>query len=960
MTTAILSCLTTFTGQLRSHAQVAPPITADTTLGTEASLINITHGSATTHTITGGALRDATLFHSFDQFSIPTGDRVLFANTEAISNIISRVTGNNLSFLDGTLQANGSANVFLINPNGIVIGPSAQLQLGGSFFASAGEGVEFNDGAAYRARSPERPPLLNISAPIGLVLGDAPGRVQALASTLSVAEGQTISLHGGDIDLQGTQLTAPNGRIELNSPGNISLTNQSVLETTGAGGGAIQLQGEIITLSDASALISDTLGDQNGDGIHIVADQLTIENGSFVGASTSGTGASSTINIVATEDIAISGVSFADFFISQSLVFTGGRQISDRQTGGLFSFTTGPGRSGDISLQAPNITLTEGATVSAETIGTGRSGDINLTAPQSIRLNASGIYAQSLSRVPLLIDFFVEGRFTQTPTGLSTQGTPAGASGDITLRTAQLRLEDNSVVSASTVTDNTSGTLTVQATDSVVLRETSTSPQVLSSFLASVSIGGNGAAGNTLIETGRLVMQSNTGIYSSTGNFTIPFGGPAGDITIIATESVDIDGSSTTRLFPTLITSSSRSASPAGEIQIVTPTLSIIEAGVISSETFDAGQGGSIQIDASEIFVSGRSILENGSVSGIFTTSGDRGPIGNIPFIGGPATGSAGNISLNTQNLLVDRSATISVASSELGDAGNLDIIAESVRLSEGGSLTASTISGVGGNIVVDATNLTLDDSSITAAATRDSGGNLSIKLQEALLLRQGSLISTEAGTAGAGGNGGDISLNTAFVVAVPSENSDIRANAFEGNGGNVAVTARNLFGINFRPDVLDTPKSDITASSLFGRNGEVVITELNPSTPQSDSGLPVETAPPAVAYSCRGPRTQPGRFISSGRGGLPISPVSPMGTDDLWQDLAPLALPASATILDQPSQSSMEMDNATPEPGATEPAVEARQWRRDADGVVTLFAQSAESGHHLAPQEICLGRNRK
>ncbi|MEN8447152.1 MAG: S-layer family protein, partial [Cyanobacteria bacterium J06555_13] len=224
----------------------------------------------------------------------------------------------------------------------------------------------------------------------------------------------------------------------------------------------------------------------------------------------------------------------------------------------------------------------------------------------------------------------------------------------------------------------------------------------------------------------------------------------------------------------------------------------------------------------------------------------------------------------------------------------------------------------------------------------------LALSLQDVLLLRNGSLISTEAGTAGTGGDGGDIALSTGFVVAVPSENSDIRANAFEGDGGNVTVTARNLLGIAFRPGLLESPLSDITASSRFGRSGDVVVTELNPDTLQPERELPVDTAPPTVARGCRGQGAQTGSFVSSGRGGLPENPISPLSADGLWQDLAPLDLEALENQGDIVSQSSQELVT-------TEPIVEARAWQRDRNGIITLFAQAAVPAEHLAQAGTCL-----
>ncbi|MEL6813240.1 MAG: filamentous hemagglutinin N-terminal domain-containing protein [Cyanobacteria bacterium J06598_3] len=983
----LLSGVAAFVGGDRTHAQV----TADTTLGTETSVINATTtGSNATYGITGGALRDTTLFHSFDQFSVPSGDTTLFLNADALTHIIGRVTGNNLSRLEGTIRAGGRANVFLINPAGIVFGPAAQLDIGGSFLASTGEGLRFDDGFVYGTRSPDAPPLLRVSAPTGLVLGNGSQAIEVIEPTLSVADGQTLALIGSEVVLTGAELNTVGGRVELggvaeagelslsqtdagwdvglssalssalsggdsrevtgqpngqpNGQGAVRLLEQSVIDTSGPGGGAIELQGQTVRLAGQSALISDTLGGLNGDGIRVNAVDFSSEAGSFLGAATSGAGASSSIEITAA-DISIEGRSVEAFEVSQNLIFTGGRQLSDRQTGGFFTFTTGSGNSGAITLQGERIQLSEGASVSSETLGTGRSGDISITTTERIGLNGSGIYSQSLTRIPLQVE-----RIFQTPTGLLSQGIPAGSAGNITLSTTELSVEDRSVISSSTLSDGNAGDLVIRATDSVVLQESV--PVMfpsLPSLLANVSIGGNGSAGDTTIETGRLVIQRSLGIFSSTGLFTVPFGGPAGDINIVATDSVDIF-SGFPGFFQSTIDLSSRSEAAAGSLNLTTPSLSIREGANIITATVNAGAGGAIQIGASDIVISGRGPGENGSVSGIFSTSGDFGPtVTSIPFIGGPATGNGGTITLTTQNLLVEDEASISVESSELGAAGNLNITAERILLADDGNLNASTATGAGGNIALIADSITLNDAQITAEATRDDGGNLALNLQEVLLLRNGSLISAEAGTAGAGGNGGDITLNSGFVVAVPTENSDIRANAFEGNGGNVNITARNLLGIAFRPDVLDTPESDITASSLFGRNGEVVITEINPEPPQADAELPVETAPPSVARGCRGQGAQTGSFVSSGRGGLPTSPVSPLSADELWQDIAPLNIENMGETVAVPVMTA-------PISGAISgPIVEAQQWRRDAEGTVTLFARSPQTAEHLTQAAACL-----
>lgn len=83
--------------------------------------------------IDGGAQRGSSLFHSFDQFNINPGQRVYFANPSSIQNILTRITGNTTSNIQGVLGVAGNANLFLLNPNGILFGPNAQLDIRGSF-----------------------------------------------------------------------------------------------------------------------------------------------------------------------------------------------------------------------------------------------------------------------------------------------------------------------------------------------------------------------------------------------------------------------------------------------------------------------------------------------------------------------------------------------------------------------------------------------------------------------------------------------------------------------------------------------------------------------------------------------------------------------------------------------------------------------------------------------------------
>jgi filamentous hemagglutinin family protein len=99
-------------------AQVIP----DTSLETENSVVslNVNIKGLPADRIDGGATRGENLFHSFDQFNVGNGQRVYFTSPAGIKNILMRVTGNNLSNILGTLGVDGGANLFLLNPNGII------------------------------------------------------------------------------------------------------------------------------------------------------------------------------------------------------------------------------------------------------------------------------------------------------------------------------------------------------------------------------------------------------------------------------------------------------------------------------------------------------------------------------------------------------------------------------------------------------------------------------------------------------------------------------------------------------------------------------------------------------------------------------------------------------------------------------------------------------------------------
>jgi filamentous hemagglutinin family protein len=310
-----LISLSMIAGTQRSDAQAIVP---DGTVGTTVTRSN------NAFTITGGTLSGTNLFQSFQEFSIPTGGSAFFNNATSVQNIFSRVTGSSVSNIDGLIRANGTANLFLLNPNGILFGANASLNIGGSFIGSTAQAIKFADGSEFTTVT-ANPSLLTISVPIGLQMGQNPGAIQvngaghrlasASANTtpyssagaiagLKVQPGKTLALVGGGIHLTGGTLTAERGRIELGSLGEdqfvgldvrvprwqldytnvnqfreIQLSQRSLLDVSGVGAGAIQVQGQHLRLTDGSLIFSENRGIQPADDIIVRADVLEIIGG---------------------------------------------------------------------------------------------------------------------------------------------------------------------------------------------------------------------------------------------------------------------------------------------------------------------------------------------------------------------------------------------------------------------------------------------------------------------------------------------------------------------------------------------------------------------------------------------------------------------------------------------------------------------------------------------------------
>ncbi|KGF73387.1 hypothetical protein DO97_20060 [Neosynechococcus sphagnicola sy1] len=432
-----ISCLVVFglaTSQSNGCIQAASAqITPDSTLGAEQSVVvpNVSFNNQMGDRIDGGAIRGGNLFHSFLDFNIASGRAAYFTNPSGVSNIFSRVTGTSISNIQGTLGVLGTANLFLINPNGILFGPRASLDLRGSFVGSTASQIQFADGTRYSARDPQVSPLLTVSLPIGLQFGDNPGaiiqRSQAInpispnfagePGGLEVDPGETLALIGGEILLEGGNITAPSGRVELGSVGSnalVSLQPEAQGWSFSYGGVSAFRDIQITQRQEQTSLITSvidvssslTLGQPLPSGeIQLQGQHIKINEGTEIIAANLSDQPANSLLINGSQSVELSG--------SQG----GGSMI-------VLALGAGPG--GNLIINTPSLTVRDGSQITTTTLGSGRGGNLIINAPAQVEITGG---TRNQSGQLLLSTLFA-----------GTAG--SGDAGSITINTPRLSILD--------------------------------------------------------------------------------------------------------------------------------------------------------------------------------------------------------------------------------------------------------------------------------------------------------------------------------------------------------------------------------------------------------------------------------------------------------------------------------------------------------------------------------------
>ncbi|MCC5638667.1 S-layer family protein [Nostoc sp. CHAB 5844] len=788
--------------------------------------------------INGGTPTGSNLFHSFQEFSVPTNGTAIFNNAANVQNIITRVTGNSVSQIDGLIRANGTANLFLINPQGIIFQPNAKLNIGGSFLATTANSLKFADGREFRAKVNQITPLLSLSIPIGLQFTGKTGQIQINGNGgidldtdksidsnlgLQVLPGKSLTFVGGDVSLNGGILQAPGGRVELGglaATGTVGLNFDNNLQLSFPSGVARAN----ISLTNASTI---NVVAENRGSIAINARNLDIVN------------ASSLVAGIGTE-LGEVGSQAGDITLNA----TGDVKFEERSQiiNNVNSNSIGDG--GNITIQGESVLFSNSSRLQSLTNGRGNAGDVTLKAQDSVTFQGS----------------------SSTFTFIGGQGIGNGA--NIMIQAGSFSLIDGSGFLSSSGGQGNAGNVTVEATDSVIFNGID-SQGSSSGVFTNAEFSASGKSGDITIRASSLSLRDGAQLDTSTGNSE-----PGGDITI-ETGSVLLTGIDSTG-FISAIRSQVYGIGSGGNITIKANSLSLQDGAQINSNTQAQGNAGNVKLEINGA-VSLAGVAENGNAGGIFSS------------VEPEATGLGGDINIQANSLFVSDGARLSASTLGQRNAGNINVnVTDAIAfdsmnsISPSGAFTSVEPEAVGnaGNINLTARSIRLDNqAAISAITTSGNGGDINLQVQDILLLRRNSTISTSAGTARQGGDGGNITINApnGFIVAIPNENSDITANAFSGKGGRVNIQAFGIFDI--QPRQSSTFLNDITASSELGVDGTI---ELN--TPDVDPNQGIVELPAnlvdasnQITQGCTQRRGRSNSFVVTGRGGLPLNPSEPL-----------------------------------------------------------------------------------
>ena len=808
---------------------------------------NITGG-----TRPGGGLN---LFHSFGDFSIGQGDIANFLNGSGLttSNIIGRITGG-MSNIDGTIQTTGfgNANLFLVNPSGIVFGPHGSFNVGGSVSMSTANYLRFEGTSTLFDMSSTPASLGPLSvAPVvafGFTGSDLPAPITVQGSLLQVLEGKSLSLVGGDITVQAGTLRAPGGHINLvsvASPSEVLVPSFQTDSFTSMGTVTIQ-EGSLLDVSGRLDEFGALIGDGNSGTVLVRAGRLVMD-ASTIQADTLGT---------------VDGARTAvDIRVLQNVTLTNGAAITTQ--------TSAAGRGGDILIASDAVQLATGATIASATSGDGAGGDIFLNVNKLMLMSSAVILSQSAT--------------------LSSPG--LGQGGNVTIQ--GLRGAGSAAESVGLSGGETSlVSQTVGSGDGGRVAITSKSLAMDGGAFIEASTFSQGSGGNIVVRVQQASLSGGSAIISHT-DFADPLAGAGGSITVEGLQGAGSKADSLTLAGArSRINSESFGTARLGDITVYAKTVNLMDSAEIQagSDRDAAAMAGNVTIDADWVGISSGSRIAS---QVLFADAGQVTIRANVLTMDDGeidtqtrGLGRGGDVVLNVGTVSLSNGAKINSSTSAAGRAGDITMNVGSLTLANHAEITSSSTGGTeieagagdAGNITIQSgSTVVLNDSSITTEASEASGGEIEINAPEMVRLTNSRISTSVKGVAG-DSDGGNITIDPQFVIL---QNSQLVAQANAGAGGAINVTA-GVF--------IADPNSLVSASSAQGPQGTVNIQsplqnvggELAPLSEEFSSVAAL------LAQQCAA-RAADGKFstfVVASREGVPVEPGGFLASPSLTSEL--------------------------------------------------------------------------
>lgn len=791
---------------------ITPTQTAPLDLGTDVNTVG------TTTQITGGTrpANGTNLFHSFDFFTLGTSETARFMNDmqRPTNNIFGRVIGGEVSEIDGTLQTNnpldaadpmnfGTANLWLVNPSGLLLGPNARVDVGGSVSMSTANYLRFEGTSALfdMLSTPASLGLLNVAPVVafGFTGPESPAPITVQGSMLQVPEGQSLSLVGGDITLQaetfedGTMqaaiLLVPGGQLNLlsvASPGEVLVP--SFQTGPNINGTSFTTMGTVTLKEGATLDVSGQLGaDADGNPIGGNSGTVFVRGGQLV--MDASTILASTVGAVDGERTAI------DIQVSQDVTLTNGAAITTQ--------TFAPGRGGDILITAGAVKLTTGAGINSFTFSdfeAGAGGDISLNVNKLTLMDAALIQSQSQTFSP---GFGQGGNVTIQ--GLQGAGSAAES----------VSLSGASSLSSQTLGNGDGGRVAITS-KSVVMDE--------GAFIDARSLG-EGRGGDIVVAV-QQVSLSGGAIITSHTDLAAPLAGAGGTVAVQGLQGAEGQADSLTLAGQDSgIRSTAFGEGRLGDIAVRAKTVSLTDGAVIQAGSErDTGQtAGDVTIDANLVGVSGGSRIASqvfAADAGQVTITADVLTLDNgsieTDTVG---VGRGGDVALNVGTVSLLNSAKINSSTSQAGRAGDVTMNVGTLSLAGGSSISSASIGtevvpnpdgtgtiqapGTAGNVAITATGgFTSDGSTVATSAEANHGGDVSITAQS-VQLSNGNLITANSN--------GPLEVKETVLI----DGQLVEQVVGNGNAGNITVRSGSTFVMN---------NSSMTTEASQASGGQITI----------------------------------------------------------------------------------------------------------------------------------------